>query len=297
MRRWILAVTTLPLAAPASGTQTVGPRPVEAVLTGHFQDRDLRESSGVALSRDHPRVLFTINDSGNPPEIFATDSSGRALGRWRVPGVGNRDWEAVTIGPCPWGSCFYVGDIGDNLEQRAQVVIYRVRVPAGLQVFRGASDPPPLKLDSAVVRYPDGPHDAEATWLGDDRHLFIVTKGRTMGIRLFRIAPAAFTAGHPVTATLMQVIPIEAGRHPGRWVTDAARSPDGRRVAIRTYTELYLFPLTAAGRLGPPTVCNVAGLEPQGEGIAWLDDRRLLLTSEAPPGTRAGPIHVVTCGA
>lgn len=44
------------------------------------------------------------------------------------------------------------------------------------------------------------------------------------------------------------------------------------------------------------TACNVVGLEPQGEGITWLDDRRLLLTSEAPAGTRAGPIHIVTCG-
>jgi len=296
MNRWILAVATLPLAAPAGCARTLAPRPARAVLTGRFQDPDLRESSGVARSRAHPRVLFTINDSGNPPEVFATDSSGRPLGRWLVPGIRNRDWEALSIGPCPAGSCFYIADIGDNLEREPQVVIYRVRVPAGLQVFRGVADPGPLDLDSAVVRYPDGPHDAEATWVDDTGDLFIVTKGRSGGVKLFRVRAAAFLARQPVTATLVQRLPIEPEQRVGRLVTDAARSPDGRRVAIRTYTELYLFPRAPAGRLGPPTVCNVAGLEPQGEGLDWLDDRRLVLTSEAPPGTTAGPIHIVSCG-
>jgi hypothetical protein len=297
MRRWILAIAALPLAAPASSAQTLASRPVQAILTGRFQDPDLRESSGAASSRSHPRVLFTINDSGNPPEIFATDSSGRSLGRWLIPGIRNRDWEALSIGPCPAGRCFYIGDIGDNLERQPQVVVYRIQVPVGLQVFRGVPDPAPLYLDSAVVRYPDGPHDAEATWVGDQGDLFIVTKGRAGGIRLFHLPPAAFATGQPVTATLVQLLPIEAEQGVGRWVTDAARSPDGRRVAIRTYTELYLFPLAPAGRLGPPASCNLAGLEPQGEGVAWLDDRRLILTSEAPPGTVAGAIHIVTCGA
>jgi hypothetical protein len=297
MRRWtLLCGTAFPCLASAAPAQTLGPHPVQATLTGHFQDPDLRESSGVALSRAYPGVLFTINDSGNPPEIFATDSTGRPLGKWRIPLVHNRDWEALSIGPCPRGSCFYIGDIGDNSERRADVQIYRVRVPVALQAFRGVTDESSLALDSAVVRYPDGAHDAEAIWVEDDGDLFVVTKGRTGGVKLFRVSATSFGAGRAVTATLMQVLPIEADRRVGRWVTDAARSPDGRRVALRTYSEVYLFPLMPGGRLGPPAVCNVAGLEPQGEGVAWLDNRRLILTSEAPPGTTAGPIHIVTCG-
>ena len=79
--------------------------------------------------------------------------------------------------------------------------------------------------------------------------------------------------------------------------TAAARSPDGHTVAVRTYTEIYLFPVTGMGRLGAPASCNVAGLEPQGEGIEWLDGRRMILTSEKYPDGRPGPIHVVSCGA
>lgn len=283
------------LAAVPAAAQTLVPRPVQAVLTGRFADPDLRESSGVARNPGGPRVLITINDSGNPPELFATDSTGRAIGRWLVPGTTNRDWETLSVGPCPDGTCFYIGDTGDNLERRPQVVIYRVKAP-DLSVFRGAANRDPARVDSAMVRYPDGSHDTEASWVGDAGDVFLVTKGRSGGVKLFRVPAGAFGKREPVTAVLVQPVPIPPLPALGRLVTDAARRPDGGAVVIRTYSELYFFPLLGDGRLGPlAKSCNVAGLEPQGEGITWLDDRRLLLTSESRAGMGAGPLHVVTC--
>jgi hypothetical protein len=283
------------LAAPLAG-QTLPAPPLEVVQTGRFQDPALRESSAVVASRRIPGVLFTLNDSGNPPEIFAFDSSGRALGRWLVPGTRNRDWEAMALGPCPGGSCLYIGDTGDNLERRQMVVVYRIREPARLARFRGAPDPTPTDLDSALVRYPDGPHDVEALWVDDHSDLFFVSKGRHDAIRLYRLAGSAFGTGRPTTAELRQIVPFTPDAGLGRMVTDAARSPDGRRIALRTYREVYVFRVTPAGGLDAPRACNLAGLQPQGEGVAWLDDRRLLLTSEAPAGTGPAPILVVTCG-
>jgi hypothetical protein len=277
--------------------QTLAPHPVEAVRTGAFRNPAIRESSGVARSRVIPGVLYTINDSGNDPVVFAFDSSGRDLGHWVVPGVGNRDWEAMAIGPCQAGSCLYVGDIGDNAERRPSVTIYRVREPARLDAFRGSAAGTTLDLDSLTFRYPDAPHDAEAMWVDRAGTIFVVTKGRSGGIRLFRLSPDAFGQGRAALAELVQVVPIPPDQRFGRMVTDAALAPDGSRVAIRTYTELYLFPLLPLGRLGPPVVCNVAGLEPQGEGVEWLDDARLVLTSESVPEHGPGSIHVVRCGA
>lgn len=292
MRAGLLLLVTI---VPSLSAQTLAPRPVQSILTGTFQEPDLRESSGLARAGAEPRVLFTINDSGNPPEIFATDSSGRPIGRWLVPVIANRDWEALSTGPCPAGNCFYIGDIGDNLERRSEVVIYRIRIPA-IETFRGVPLKGPLNLDSVVVRYPDGAHDAEAMWVGDAGEVNIVSKGRGGSIKLYRVAGTGFRASVVVTATLVQTLPITPMPMLGRLVTDAARSPDGRQVAIRTYTEVYFFPLLG-GRLAETfTACNLAGLEPQGEGIIWLDQRRLLLTSEAPQGPGAGPIHIVTCG-
>lgn len=277
--------------------QTLAPRPVDAVRTGAFANPELRESSGIARSRSIPRVLYTINDSGNPPELFALDSSGRDLGRWQVPGVANTDWEALAVGPCPSGSCIVIGDIGDNGERRPSVILYRLREPTRLDRFRGGTDPAPLDLDSLVFTYADGPHDAEAIWVDATGGVSIVTKGRQGGINLYRLPADAFGRRESAVAALVQRLPIQPERFFGRWVTDAAISPDGRRVAVRTYTELYLFPLLGPGTLGTPVSCNVAGLEPQGEGVEWLDDDRLILSSEALPGGGPGPIHVVRCSA
>lgn len=287
-----LLLVILPAALSA---QSSAPLPVDAVRTGTFQDPALTESSGVARSRTMPGVLYSINDSGNPPILFATDSTGRSLGRWTVPGVQNRDWEALAIGPCAVGSCLYIADTGDNQEQRAAARLYRLREPTRLERFRGAPDATPLDLDSIIVRYPDGPHDVEAMWIDGTGAIMLVSKGRSGGVRLYRV-PAASGAPNPVQAELLQILPIVPDQRLGRWVTDAARSPSGRTVAIRTYTELYLFPQTGPSRLGTPTICSLAGLEPQGEGVEWLDDRRLILVSEAPVGTVAGPLHVVRCG-
>lgn len=283
------------LAAVPVAAQTLAPRPVQAVPSGRFADPELRESSGAARLARLPGVIFTLNDSGNPPQLFATDSTGRAIGRWLVPGVTNRDWETLSVGPCPAGTCFYIGDTGDNLEQRPRVVIYRVKVP-DLAVFKGAANRDPARADSAVVRYPDGSHDVEASWIGDEGDVLLVSKGRSGGVRLYRVPASAFGKREPVTAALVQPVPITPFAAFGRLVTDAARSPDGGTVVIRTYTELYFFPLLGDGRLGPlAKSCNVAGLEPQGEGITWLDEQRLLLTSEARTGMGPGPLHIVRC--
>jgi len=79
-------------------------------------------------------------------------------------------------------------------------------------------------------------------------------------------------------------------------VTGAAIRPDGRLVAVRTYAEIYFFVPRADGRLTPSNrpVCNIAGLEPQGEAVDFLDDSTLVLTSEGGGRARAR-IHTVRC--
>lgn len=292
MRR-LLLFTALALPARPSSAQ-LAPHPVRVLSSATLADSRLIESSGVIASRTQPGILLTINDSGNDPLVFATDTAGRALGTWLVPGVHNRDWEAITLGPCPTGSCLFLGDLGDNAESRPGVTIYRLREPDPRDFIRPTMSAATLNLDSAGIRYADGPHDAEAIWVSAAGDVCIVTKGRRGGIGLYRVPAAAFSAGAPVRIAREQTLPIAPEQRIGRWVTDAAISPDGRRVVVRTYSELFFFDLRG-GRLGAVTSsCNVAGLEQQGEGVAWLDDRRLVLTSEARSGV-PGTLHIVTC--
>ncbi|MGH7673049.1 MAG: hypothetical protein ACREMC_09115 [Gemmatimonadales bacterium] len=270
--------------------------------TGEFKNPRLTESSGVAVSRAHTGVLWTHNDSGDGPYLYATDLHGRDRGFLPVPGAEAIDWEDMALGPCPLrsaraGACLYLADTGDNLEARPSVTVYAVPEPepptgAG-DTLRTTAAPAALRL-----RYPDGSHDVEAIYVSPrDSALYLVSKGRSGGIRLYRVDRAKWAERGVATAALVQTIDIRPNAEAGRWVTGAAVRPDGLLVAIRTYSEIYLFSSSDGGRLAPARrACDIAGLEPGGggEAIDFVNDSTLVLTSEG-DRRQTGTIHTVVC--
>lgn len=289
----ILLALTLLQAAP----------PPQITRTGEIQSPRVRESSGVAVSRTHPDVLWTHNDSGDRPYIYATDLSGADRGALLVPGADAVDWEEMALGPCPSTAaapagrhCLYLADTGDNLERRASVIVYAVPEPdpptSPADTQRTTAAPVTLRL-----RYSDGPHDVEAIYVSpQDGALYFVSKGRTGAIRLYRVPSAAWSADTTVVATLVQELPITPHREEGRWVTGAAIRADGRLVAVRTYGEIYFFQPTASGRLLATNrpMCPTNWVEEQGEAVAFLNDSTLVLTSETSRLPR-GTIHTIRC--
>jgi hypothetical protein len=292
-RRTGALLASLALLAPALGcAQAGGPPPLPPASRPAWSrqplplaDRQLPEASGVVVSHAHPGVLWSFNDSDNPPEIFATDTAGRALGRWTVAGARNEDWEAMTAGPgdCAGRPCLFIGDIGDNDARRPTVTIYRVPEPAPSPGWRADHDDTIPVLARLTVRYPDGAHDAESLFADSTGDLYIITKPRVTWPELFRIPASAWARGDTVTAAIVDTLPIDPRSGVENWVTDAAISSDRRTVAVRTYAYLYLFSREADGRLTPRTPwprCLLAGLGAQGEGIDWLDSTTFVLTSE-----------------
>jgi hypothetical protein len=264
--------------------------PLEARRSGVFRNPRLTESSGVVASRRYPGVFWTFNDSGNPPELFATDSTGRDLGTFMVTGARNYDWEAIARGPCGASDCLYIADTGDNDEIRRSVRLYRLPEPAVRSGSRGVT----AKAETLELRYPDGPHDVEAAVVAPDGAVLLVTKGRSRGVRAFRV-PSASWGRKTVIAEPLGRLAIAAGRGMRGLVTDATLSPDGTEVAIRTYVEIFFFRLGAGDAWQPlGTACDVAGLDLQGEGIAWLPDDGFLLTSEGGFGV-PGTLTTVRC--
>jgi hypothetical protein len=273
------------------------PSPLPQVSAGApwpFQDRRIDESSGVIASRKHPGLLWTMNDSGGDPVLFLSDSSGTRLGAFAIPGANNVDWEALGRGPCETGECLYIGDTGDNSERRASVTLYRVSEP-------GPTSPPGDGVAGApasiTVEYPDQPHDVEALYVEPDASVILVTKGRRGGILTFRV-PASGWAKRSVTkAVRIDSLPIAPNLRLGRAVTDAAISPDGHLVVVRTYRELWFFTRAADGHLSLDStrpVCDLTGLQRQGEAVDWWAGDRLVLTSER-GSSRAGTILLVRC--
>ena len=262
-------------------------RTTEPRRTGVFRHPGLDESSGVAASRRYPGILWTLNDSGHEALIFATDTLGRDHGAFQVSGAENRDWEAIALGPCATGDCLYIADTGDNGRNRKSVTIYRVAEPAiparGQQTRRA---------EALEIGYPRGRRDVEAAFVDTTGAVYLVSKEAPYA---YRVSSDAWRAGKAVTAEELQKLPIVSGSL-GSQVTDAALAPSGNVVAVRTYLAIYLFVLTAEAALVPTGVaCDAAGLQLQGEGITWLDERVLVLTSEGGFGAR-GTIVLLECG-
>jgi hypothetical protein len=289
MRHSLIFISAVILGACVTATVT----PPNRVEVGRpptpFVHPDLVESSGVAVSRRHPGILWTHNDSGNDPLLFATDTLGRDLGAIVVSGAENRDWEDLAIGPCGSTVCLYVGDTGDNREVRSSVTLYRVQEPE----LGAASTQPAEKLE---LRYPGGARDAEAMYVDAQGDLYLITKGRSRGVLLFRVRQEAWAGGTTVAEALGS-LPIDPQGISTNMVTGADIDSGNSLVVLRTYREIYVFRRAPDGTMVsrvPVKVCDIAGLESQGEGIAWLDDTRLILTSEE-GNLGPGTVTILTC--
>lgn len=235
---------------------------------------EVEETSGLALGRARPNVLWTHNDGGGA-ELYALDRDGQVLGQVMITGVTLDDWEDLGSGPCSDGHCLFIADTGDNDGEREQIAIYRVDEPVeGIETVNAIA---------MHLRYPDGKWDAEAIFVVPDGDIHLVTKGREGAVVLYRV-PAS--AGPDSVATLERIrelfpaTPANEDR-----ITGGGISPDGLWVGIRSKSSLYFYP--TQDLLDPdtpvePTVIDLRPLgEPQGEALAIDADGTVWLTSEA----------------
>lgn len=247
----------------------------------------LTEGSGLAASLRTPGRFWSHNDGG-APVLYALDSNGRLEGRIRVAGARVVDWEAIASGPCPAGSCLFVGDIGDNREKRRRITVYRFVEPAGTD---GTATAEALEGD-----YPDGPHNAETLFVAPDGRIHVVTKSED-AVRLFRF-PA--DPGSGVVSTLEAVgEPHVLERKVGRdLMTDGAVSADGRLVALRSTGTLRFYRAAEffAGTWKEAGRVDLRPLkEPQGEAVAFGADGAIFLAGEGGGKKKPGTFARLAC--
>ncbi len=210
-----------------------------------LDDARINESSGLAQSSLHPRILFTHNDSGDTARFFAVGSTGQTRAVYTLRGAGSRDWEDMSAGP---GHTLWFGDIGDSRTVRSSVFVYRVDEPRRLRSHN-------LRYVRYELRYPDGAHNAETLMVR--RHtgrLFIVTKARS-GAKVY-VAPRhlARSSVNRLRAVATAPPTITAGDY----------SPLGGQFVLRGYRKAYVY-----DRLGGrPTVFDLPP-ERQGESITF----------------------------
>ena len=292
LRLCVFAGVVFFLSSPATHVSQK-PQPPSAygppVTIANIKERAISESSGLVASRQTPGAYWTHNDSGGGPFIYSIDTRGDSLGIFSVNGAQNRDWEDISIGPGPQSgkSYLYIGDIGDNLGTRMDVVIYRVAEPALNAATRTLTKKNPGTTEPAEairLRYPDGPHDAEALLVHPvTGHIYIVIKLLISDPTVYEAAPP-FTMGKTVTMTRLGTVHVPSLF--GGVITGGSISADGRRVALVDYFQGYELVLPAGSNnfndiWKQKMIGFDLGKRKQGESIAYrIDGKALLATSE-----------------
>lgn len=89
----------------------------------------IKENSGLDFFNNR---LFTFNDSGNSSELFEIDKNTGKIHNVFKTNLINKDWEAIASD----STNLYVGDFGNNVGSRKDLVIYKIPVDS---TFRALS--------------------------------------------------------------------------------------------------------------------------------------------------------------
>lgn len=232
-----------------SGGQSQSPPPPpgspDALLV--ISDPRVAESSGLARSPGHDGVLYTHNDKGSGPELFAIDASGtRAV--LSLEGAASVDWEDVASTP---DGRLWVGDIGDNEGRRSEISVYVVEEPTELRSST-------LPVTRYRFRYADGPRNAEALLVHPETSRVYVVSKEPGGGTVY-VAPRKLRQDRLHTLRPLRDAPPA--------VTGGDFAPDGTSLVLRNYGRVFFYP-----DLSAEPVLEGLPKQPQGESIAFDED-------------------------
>jgi hypothetical protein len=286
----VLALASL-LSAGASAADGGELQPGDARLAAIVTDPAIAEISGLAFSRRHPDLLWTHNDSGDLPQIYALDTDGKLRATVRLRGVRNIDFEDIAAFELDGRAYLLVADVGDNGGVRRELQLHVLAEP----------DPVDGEVEVAWTvrfRWPDGPRDCEAVAVDAAAGEVLLASKKRVPPELFRLplrpADGSLQVAEPVglLTHIAQPSKDDLARNPvyGRYrsqVTALDLSADGRRLAVLNYLQVYVYtrmrgePWSRALRRRPLDVpfpwlaqAEAVAFEPDG-GALWVGTERL----------------------
>ena len=258
----------------------------------------LFESSGLAPSRRDAKLLWSHNDSGGQPVVYAIDPNGARRGDLRIQGVVNHDWEDIASFELDGRAWLLIADTGDNASNRTDCAIYVVAEP-------DPADLSPTKETLAQVAwkipvgYLDGPRDCEAVAVDARAGLIYLLAKRTSPHGLYTlplrppadgVLPAAMPvaqlpASHfPRPSVTQSMMPIPTGMYRAQ-PTGMDFAADGTAAVVVTYGDVLVFNRKPAERWADalsraPVVLAPHGLA-QAEAVTFgADSKTIYVTSE-----------------
>jgi hypothetical protein len=224
---------------------------------GYVRSERASEISGLAVSPRTPGLLWSINDSGDGPFLYALGEDGSDRGTVRVRGAQNIDWEDLAAFELDGKSYLLIADVGDNLSWRPAVTLYVVEEP----VLQGARFGEQAQVDPIWIlraRLQGGPADCEAVAVDARARRILLLSKRTVPPVLYSL-PLVARRDAPrgrddlLVAQRMTTVPgipqpsardleldPEYGAGSAR-PTALDVSADGARAVVLTYKEGYVF--------------------------------------------------------
>jgi hypothetical protein len=252
--------TALILASCSGGSLAepdTAPGPTDAASTrrleriGEIEHPAVTESSGLAVSTLTPDVLWTHNDSGDKPRLFALNLKGEHLATINLKGASAYDWEDLASFKLEGKSYLLIADIGDNAARRQSYMLYAIEEPSINPLSKNQIFEIPVSW-KITFTYKEGSRDSEAAAVDSDAGQILILSKRDRPPVLYSL-PLRPNNKEPLVAKRLASLsnfpgPLPADPFQGLIFGSFSDQPtamdislDRKTALVVTYTYAYLF--------------------------------------------------------
>ncbi|EDY84074.1 hypothetical protein VDG1235_3703 [Verrucomicrobiia bacterium DG1235] len=251
----------------------------------NIQPQAIDESSGIVKSRQFKNVYWTHNDSGDTARIFPITRDGQGIQTdWAKEN--DKTYEGITIGEAvniDWEDIaaddqgnLIIAACGNNANLRQDLAVYIIPEPNPNEVWKTRIR---RRID---FHFPDqSPYfdptnlnfDCESLFYANDK-IYLVSKNRSNTLaKLYRLDETEPFVSNPLT--LLGNFDLKGQ------ATAADATPDGRQLAILTYSGCWVFiaPEDSDDYFAGQTFYKPFRAK-QCEAICWDDENTLIITNE-----------------
>lgn len=240
--------------------------------------KKIKESSAVEVT-EKSDLIWTLEDSGNKPRIFALNTKGEIANTITIINAQNNDWEDLTSDK---EGNLYIGDFGNNNNKRKNLSIYKINAADLNKKQASVAEKISFFYPEQVLFPPKNSerfYDVESFFLFED-HFYLFTKNRS----------SKFDG-----TTLLYQVPNKPGNHPAKLlssfktcdnfnhcaITSADISPDGKKVALLSSDKVWIFSEFTANKFLSGKVQKIElDHYTQKEGICFVGNDKLYITDE-----------------
>ncbi|MBU3664563.1 MAG: hypothetical protein FGM15_01615 [Chthoniobacterales bacterium] len=272
MRGLVRITALLLLAAAPAGAQWPWQVLYSLKPVGTISPSLVTECSGLVQSLRYGGVFWVHGDSGCGARIVPVALNGKLARGWQGPvtieGCKNYDWEDIALDE---KGNLIIADIGNNSGKRKQLMLHFVREPKpGAKTVRPDRT---LRVHYEDQKAPSPDYDCEAVFCAGG-HIYCLTKRRSdTRTFLYRLSGDSTRSSN----ALRFVDSFDVGG----MVTAADVSPDGKHVAVLTYSTVWIFGYDPdSGSIFRGSVRKMPIFAWQAEGVAFDGNDALVLLNE-----------------